>query len=364
MILKEFKVGISKREDTYTTKLGFINYKKLDGTWKHKISYDKWIDPNIPEEEYENDLQTGFVINNNVGYMSYGDGREPKVRILDPRGFEIEITMGNFFHIISYGVSEGKMLNGSYCYGIVNDRLTLVHEQEVVYEESPLRLYVKDEPLVIGNTYYTSFDGKTDRYIYVGEKEFEVMKRNKLTTVTKNVFIRIENRYMQYAHMEYEVKPNKFKSVDATNQQLIAENIRLNGGFEHLIKTSYQKVTSDIKGGFGMDRYIAVGYVFFLNIGGKTYKTHIENAYNICWVRTNEFRLDDYYGHNLKNLTEVTEPVHIKDPMGDKLEYDEIKSYNQLETVELLKQEFTTYLYTYEYNILELLNESIKNRKV
>lgn len=170
---EKFKVGFNLRRDTYTNKLGFINHM-INGEYQLGRSYSNWIDSSVPEEEYDNDFVSGFIINNNIGYMSYGNGREPKVRVLDPRGFEIELTMSNFFHLISFGVQRGKMINGRLKYILINNRLSLIHEDD---KDNLLKVSVSeiievsgDEPFVVGKIYYIKKNPEqfTNKYIYLG----------------------------------------------------------------------------------------------------------------------------------------------------------------------------------------------------
>lgn len=368
MYFGKFKVGFNLRPDTYTKKLGFINYKKIDDTWKHKTSYDNWIHTDIPEEEYDNDFVSGFVINNNVGYMSYGNGREPKVRILDPRGFEIEITMANFFHIISYGVSEGKMLNGSYCYAIVDERLTLINEQEFVKVKDTLKLYNPNEELVIGNIYYTSLSGKTDVYIYVGDSEETVMKRNKMVVETKPTFITYNQKYsFPEVSLTTKMNPKKFKSVDDKYKTVISESIKVNGGYQHLLGVDLTHVETKFNS-LGSDRFSIFKKEFFMEIGDKIYRTDSDNNHYIGYALMYGLDKQNYYTDNLHKIMEVKNIQHGNNGVSDTVTYQAINTLTKAETLDILK-DFThkemmgvkIFYYTYKHKLFSLIDECSKN---
>lgn len=149
--IKNLKVKIANRKDSYNNSLGFINYLKPDGTWKFKKSYDNW-EPGSREIEFVNEPISGFVINNAIGgYMRWGDGREPKIRIMDPRGFEVEVKIENFFiDILPYGVGVGKMIMVDLVYLFKGNSLYLVTPSSKEYQDS---IKLSEDDLTEGGKY-------------------------------------------------------------------------------------------------------------------------------------------------------------------------------------------------------------------
>lgn len=179
--INKFKVGITYRTDTYTRKLGFINPLVSEATdskpakYRLEKNYEKWRDSNIPEEFYDNEPLSGFVLNYQVGGKSYGwEGREPKFRVLDPRGFEIEITLPNLVELTEFGMGKGKVFEGELIYIYSDGHLALINTEDSRYKE----LYEKDqshikydgENFVVGGIYQTTEVGSnTGFYLYLGE---------------------------------------------------------------------------------------------------------------------------------------------------------------------------------------------------
>lgn len=178
--IEKFKVGFNHRRDTYTTKLGFINPLVSEATPKKSEkyqlgkSYDNWRDEKIDEEFYDNEPLSGFVLNYRVGGQSYGwSGREPKFRVLDPRGFEIEITLDNLVDLTEFGMGKGKVFEGELIYIYYNGRLTLINTEDSRYKN----LYLKDktdikydnEDFVVGGIYQTTEIGSESGFnLYLG----------------------------------------------------------------------------------------------------------------------------------------------------------------------------------------------------
>lgn len=114
------KVGYNDRSDTYTKKLGFVIYQDEKNIWKQEKSWNKWRQEKLGLNEYDNIPTEGFVINKNAGGVGGGwsrHSRTEKIRVYDPRGFEIEITIPNLLFILSENASiPGKGLNGEFIY--------------------------------------------------------------------------------------------------------------------------------------------------------------------------------------------------------------------------------------------------------
>ena len=213
VVPENLKIKIAKRSDTYTGNLGFINFKKNDKEWKFKGSYDNWENkPTSKEKEFINEPTSGFVINSNVGgrgsyYSDYG--REMKIRVWDPRGWEIEITLDNFFEIIlPLGVTAGKGIeeelvyafNGSSVFLYPSNHPEVIENIGVSNGEINFINNIESEPFdqtsktyEIGKVYAVSSTIESvDYYIYAGKKTYannSIIKYDETkTSVTKNVF--------------------------------------------------------------------------------------------------------------------------------------------------------------------------------
>lgn len=139
-IPKKLKVGYNKRSDTYSKKLAYVTYYDDKGKLRKGASWAGWIEKDMGIDEFDNTPMEGFVLNRNVGgaKLSYGyDVRIEKVRVYDPRGFEIEIDIPNVLFILQECTSvKGKGLDGTFVYGWVGTKLTLVPTTCLEYKEA------------------------------------------------------------------------------------------------------------------------------------------------------------------------------------------------------------------------------------
>lgn len=114
---KKLKVGYQKRLDTYSKKLAYVTYYDDKGILKKEKSWKGWIDETIKVDEFNNEPTEGFVLNKNAGGVGSNYGhydRIEKVRVYDPRGFEIEIDIPNLLFLLQECTSvKGKGLDGT-----------------------------------------------------------------------------------------------------------------------------------------------------------------------------------------------------------------------------------------------------------
>jgi len=136
----KLKVGFNKRNDTYTKKLAFVVYVKKNGDVSSTKSWNRWKDDKIPVEEYDNEPIQGFVLNRDVGGTQRSwswNARREKVRVFDPRGFEIEITVDNLLFILQECSSiKGKGLEGEFVYGWSGSQIVLLPIESKEYKKS------------------------------------------------------------------------------------------------------------------------------------------------------------------------------------------------------------------------------------
>lgn len=138
MIPNRINAGFQNRNDTYTTKLGYVIYYDQKGVLRKQKSWDGWRDHKIKNEEYDNVPTEGFVLNKKVGgYKSDWNYRSAKIRIYDPRDWEFEITLENLLFILAEcDCSRGKGLEGKFVYAWHGTELVLLPERSEAYKNS------------------------------------------------------------------------------------------------------------------------------------------------------------------------------------------------------------------------------------
>jgi hypothetical protein len=186
-IPNDLKVGYQKRSDTYTSNLGFVIYKDSRSQWRQEKSWEGWRDKSLEPKEFENKPTEGFVVNRDVGGVrrSYSSwhGRMEKVRVFDPRDFEIEITVENLLYILQEANSiKGKGLEGQFVYAWHNKQLVLLPTGAQEYENSTKFTALQSQKvsakaLIPGATYQTKGQ---ENLIYLGKffwHSFEYLSR-------------------------------------------------------------------------------------------------------------------------------------------------------------------------------------------
>lgn len=178
-IPKTLKVGYNNRSDTYSGKLAYVVYLKKknkagDMEIAKEASWRGWIKPELGVDEFDNAPTEGFVLNKKVGdyHYSWYEGRRAKIRVYDPRGFEVEITPENLLWVLECCSSiKGKGLEGEFVYGWDGADLLLVPCCSADYIESTKLMEkrekknVKAADLVVGNKYILAYNGSTITYI-------------------------------------------------------------------------------------------------------------------------------------------------------------------------------------------------------
>lgn len=191
LIPRELRVGFKKDEDTYTGKLAYIIYSDEKGVLRKKKSWDDWRNHDIEPVVLENIPVSGLVLNKKAGgHLTGWNGRQTYVRVYDPRGFEVEITIPNLLYILENTSSKkGKILEGEFVYGWVGVGMILIPTSAPEYEEyvkiSESRFenkVIKPKDLKIGAKYLSKgniemiYMGKYDYYDYdcksAGKKHF------------------------------------------------------------------------------------------------------------------------------------------------------------------------------------------------
>ena len=204
-IPKKLKVGYQKRLDTYSKKLAYVIYYDDKGVLKKEKSWTGWIDSKIPTDEFDNLPMEGFVLNRNVGgaKLSWGhDVRIEKVRVFDPRGFEIEIDVPNVLFILNECTSvKGKGLDGTFVYGWNGQNLTLIPTSCEEYKQAQNFTAIQGgtvdiKSLIAGAVYRTKkmkdlvYLGRFDWFQDINTKDGWVLKPTK-----KHIFANLNPEY-------------------------------------------------------------------------------------------------------------------------------------------------------------------------
>ena len=135
---KKIRVGYQERIDTYSGKLAFAI--SLDGRKEMPRSWEGWVNKDIGIDDYDNEPISGFVLNRDVGgtQRSYSwNARREKVRVYDPRGYEIEISVENLLLILQECSSiKGKGLEGDFVYSWSGNAVVLLPVDSQEYRDA------------------------------------------------------------------------------------------------------------------------------------------------------------------------------------------------------------------------------------
>lgn len=174
IIPKQIKVGYQSRGDTFTGKLAYVIYYDEKGELRKRHSWESWIDSSIPTDEFKNEPIAGFGINKKAGGYSTGwNHRQSYIRVYDPRGFEVEITVENLIYLIentSYHKSKGFEDKLVYCWSGKDlvlipvsspDYTDIVEYNKLLHSTEK----VSAKNLVVGGTYKTK---QNEDFVYLG----------------------------------------------------------------------------------------------------------------------------------------------------------------------------------------------------
>jgi hypothetical protein len=172
----KIKVGYNNRSDTYTGKLAYVIYYDNKGKLRKEQSWESWRDKKIEPDEYTNEPTSGFVLNKKVGDYKWGwNHRRSMVRVLDPRGFEIEITVPNLLFILEECSSiKGKGLEGEFVYAIDGKELLLLPITSQEYVDSSDYTSLQDKKItkkdMVPGCWYKNKKDKL--YLYLGRENY------------------------------------------------------------------------------------------------------------------------------------------------------------------------------------------------
>lgn len=181
-IPETISVGYQERKDTYTGKLAYVIYTDAKGVLRKANSWNSWRNDNIEPDLFKNEPMSGFILNRDVGgtRRSYGwNARVEKVRVYDPRGFEMEVSIPNLLFILQECTSsKGKGLEGEFVYSWQGPELVLLPTSSSEYKEclkftSVQAKKVSARELIPGATYLTKDMGYL---VYLGRFQYYTLK--------------------------------------------------------------------------------------------------------------------------------------------------------------------------------------------
>lgn len=170
---EKLKIQYQKRENTINGKLSFITYYDEKGKLRFEKSFNNWTDPKLGTDEVDNRPVKGFSISEGVKHDggSFGSPRE-NVRIFDPRGYEFEISVGNFMDLLNHSDVIGKTLTQE-CVFAWHDKQRLllptnsIYYQDIVSKSKKRKNKISVKDLVVGQS-YSSKKSVEDVYYYLG----------------------------------------------------------------------------------------------------------------------------------------------------------------------------------------------------
>ena len=207
---KKLRAGFCNRKDTYTGKLAYVIYYDDLGKLRKEKSFESWRDKRIDIQEFTNEPTEGFVLNKKVGdYSSGWNHRSTYIRVYDPRGFEVEISVANLLYILrDCYCHPGKGLEGSFVYAWEGTELLLLscgakeYKEHLEKTKSLEKGRTEKKELKEGHIYNDSH-GK--QYVYLGKYWFSHLGTYYRFTKgkTSHVFISFEKAKEQPDNIMY-----------------------------------------------------------------------------------------------------------------------------------------------------------------
>jgi len=230
-IPKKIRAGFQERTSTYSGKLAYVTYYDSKGKMRKENSWNSWVDKNIDPQDYDNEPISGFVLNKDVGGSQRSwswNARREKVRIYDPRNFEVEITVENLLFILQECSSiKGKGIEGELIYSWSGTQLVLLPVSSEMYSKSSEynKLQVEKvtkKDMVLGCSYLTKDQVNV---MYMGRHDF----------------LKINSEFLEYEchNDESYYKPKKrhvFLRLDEDNEGYKRDKYILQTGFTKLAK--------------------------------------------------------------------------------------------------------------------------------
>lgn len=220
-IPKKIIVGFQKRNDTYTGKLAFINYKDKDDNIKREKSFKKWIDNQIEVLEFDNTPNSGFVLNKNIQRDYYFGSGRTIMRVYDSRDFEFEIGMDNLCGILMNSNVLKNEIDTKCVYAWNDQELILLPINSNEYQESLkytdlLNDTVTEDDLKVGQTFMLKRGEEI--YTYIGKHRYYNVNKLDYKKYGFNRHIGYETKSTGIKHLfayedEYSINGYSFRNI-------------------------------------------------------------------------------------------------------------------------------------------------------
>jgi hypothetical protein len=187
----EHYVGIQQQNLSSPELLGFITPYANDAAFaKRKITIDSWVDgyqnklpkghPQRFTRILKNELSEGFEISRSV--RRYGwNGGNVVWRVIDPRGFELEISSANFASIINCTMIDNGVIKGRCIWGRDGATNILLPENSEPYQEAikrkttlvPIKQLVSGMKIQLQSGIQAEYLGKFYCINYTNDRNYE-----------------------------------------------------------------------------------------------------------------------------------------------------------------------------------------------
>lgn len=109
---------ITKQYDTHKTKLGFATYYEDNAAFrKRQATIDRWAGASQKSDLVDNVPRSGYILSKSVTHGGDWNATTVNWRIVDPLGFELEVSSGNLSRIIQYCTIEKGAILGECVWG-------------------------------------------------------------------------------------------------------------------------------------------------------------------------------------------------------------------------------------------------------
>lgn len=140
----QYYIGFVERYEDHLIQLGFAVPHGTDSAAKKRMTtVDNWRDEKIEPKVFDNVLMEGFQVFRQK-YRSYWGGANVVWRIIDPRGFQLEIESGNMENIIDCTVIDKGMIKGKCVWGRSGSKNVLLPEASEPYQNAMQNTKVKN----------------------------------------------------------------------------------------------------------------------------------------------------------------------------------------------------------------------------
>lgn len=339
-IPSQIKAAFQSREDTLTGKLSYLTFIDRKGKLKNSCSWTSWGE--LPDETIENKPVSGFILGDylirGIGtkYLSYW------IRLSDPRGFDVEISIDNFMYILNHEglIKETKELTGKFAYGWLgegkgsmwllpccsNDYIDSLEESKKLCSEK-----LTKNSLIPGAKYLMDNYDKTE-VIFIGN--FRLMKNFGKSYETVPLFIKQREDllfYIEIYRLKYIIKEDVLDSERIKEISKIFEETAYSKTFwdnissgiiQKFIPLENKKFYSESGGSIGIDYWVWIRPNSFaeLELG------IIEDSGKTLRLGKPLYLTDGSYGslnkitlkHNIPSLEIKNNSVSILDKIGQR----------------------------------------------